>query len=259
MALASFGNVLGRLGLLAGQVDTALDTKEARQAKIERDAQAARMKFVEDQRQFNLGLTKDYDVARFNQMNANQRNQMSTIGTLGAAMIRANASAAAAGVPDSLDLGNMSALNSMINSSVLNAQGPDGQPLFGNDAFDGADLKDIYQGPFAQITGMVRDQILSGQIGNDPASINSAINDALGILSPTVTTSGMGIMDGDPSASMSFGGEMGRIISAFKNKLMTMPQSERAAEVERFRQSLLSRQISPNVVAQIVRMAQSGI
>ena len=121
---------------------------------------------MEGQRQFNLGMTKDYDLARFNQDQANRRAIYGMEGTLGAAMIRAAASSN--NTTDQLGLSDMGNLNSMISDSVLNAMTPDGQPLFPNDAFEGGDLKPLYQGPFSEITNMVRSQILSGQGAGQP-------------------------------------------------------------------------------------------
>lgn len=258
MALTSFSNMVGRLGMLTGQLDAAGKKKKAAAEKLRAEQYADRRDFMEGQRQFNLGMTKDYDLARFNQNEANRRAIYNMEGNLGAALIRA---AAASNKPstDQLGLSDMGNLNSMINDSVLNAMTPDGQPLFPNDAFDGADLKPIYQGPFAELTGMVRNQILSGQVQDNPVAINKAINDALGVLSPNVTTSGMGIGDGAPSASLGFGGELGSIIAGFRGKLQSMPQSERQSEIQRFRDALTQRGIAAPVVNQVIRIVSRGI
>ena len=257
MALTSFSNMVGRLGMLTGQLDAADKKKKAAQAKIKLDAQRDIRDYMESQRQFNLGMTKDYDLARFNQDQANRRALFGMEGTLGAAMIRAAASSN--NTTDQLGLSDMGNLNSMISDSVLNAMTPDGQPLFPNDAFEGGDLKPLYQGPFSEITNMVRSQVLSGQVQDNPVAINKAINDALGLLSPNVTTSGMGIFDGDPAANVGFGGEMGSIIAGFRGKLQSMPQSERQAEIQRFRDALTNRGLSPNVVNQVIRIVSRGI
>ena len=257
MALTSFSNMVGRLGMLTGQLDAAGRKKKAAAEKLRAEQYADRRDFMEGQRQFNLGMTKDYDLARFNQDQANRRALFGMEGTLGAAMIRAAASSN--NTTDQLGLSDMGNLNSMISDSVLNAMTPDGQPLFPNDAFDGADLKPIYQGPFAELTGMVRNQILSGQVQDNPVAINKAINDALGVLSPNVTTSGMGIGDGAPAASLGFGGELGSIISGFRGKLQSMPQSERQSEIQRFRDALTNRGLSPTVVNQVIRIVSRGI
>ena len=258
MALTSFSNMVGRLGMLTGQLDAASKKKKATQAKIKADAQRDIRDYMESQRQFNLGMTKDYDLARFNQDQANRRALYGMEGTLGAAMIRA---AAAANKPptDQLGLSDMGNLNSMINDSVLNAMTPDGQPLFPEDAFDGADLKPIYQGPFAEITSMVRNQVLSGQVQDNPVAVNKAINDALGLLSPTTSmTEGFPVFGSD-SASMGFGGELGSLIAGFRGKLQSMPQSERQSEIQRFRDALTQRGIAAPVVNQVIRIVSRGI
>lgn len=257
MALTSFSNMVGRLGMLTGQLDAAGKKKKAAAEKLRSEQYRDRRDFMEGQRQFNLGMTKDYDLARFNQDQANRRALFGMEGTLGAAMIRAAASSN--NTTDQLGLSDMSNLNSMISDSVLNAMTPDGQPLFPNDAFEGGDLKPLYQGPFSEITSMVRSQVLSGQVQDNPVAINKAINDALGLLSPNVTTSGMGWMDGDPAANVGFGGEMGSIIAGFRGKLQSMPQSERQAEIQRFRDALKNRGLSPNVVNQVIRIVSRGI
>lgn len=250
--------MVGRLGMLTGQLDAADKKKKAAQAKIKADSQRDIRDYMESQRQFNLGMSKDYDLARFNQDQANRRALFGMEGTLGAAMIRA---AAASNKPptDQLGLGDMGNLNSMISDSVLNSMTPDGQPLFPNDAFDGADLKPIYQGPFAEITGMVRNQILSGQVQDNPVAINKAINDALGLLSPNITTSGIGLRRGDPAANLGFGGELGSLIAGFRGKLQSMPQSERQSEIQRFRDALTQRGIAAPVVNQVIRIVSRGI
>ena len=257
MALTSFSNMVGRLGMLTGQLDAADKKKKATQAKIKADAQRDIRDYMESQRQFNLGMTKDYDLARFNQDQANRRALYGMEGTLGAAMIRAAASSN--NTTDQLGLSDMGNLNSMINDSVLNAMTPDGQPLFPEDAFDGADLKPIYQGPFAEITSMVRNQVLSGQVQDNPVAVNKAINDALGLLSPTTSmTEGFPVFGSD-SASMGFGGELGSLIAGFRGKLQSMPQSERQSEIQRFRDALTQRGIAAPVVNQVIRIVSRGI
>ena len=67
---------LGNLGLLAGQLSAADKQKEAK-------LKAA----AEEQRQFNLGLAAKYDIARYNQDQANQRARDALIGTLGLSLI----------------------------------------------------------------------------------------------------------------------------------------------------------------------------
>ena len=78
--MSRFMTTLGNLGLLAGQLDAAEKQKEAK-------LRAA----AEEQRQFNLELASKYDIAKYNQDQANQRANLNLYGTLGGAMIRANA------------------------------------------------------------------------------------------------------------------------------------------------------------------------
>ena len=92
--MSRFMTTLGNLGLLAGQLDAAGKKKEAAQRAA-----------AEEIRQFNLGLASKYDIAKFNQDQANRRAILNLEGTLGGAMIRANAK----GQPNPLNLGNMSA------------------------------------------------------------------------------------------------------------------------------------------------------
>ena len=213
---------------------------------------------MESQRQFNLGMAKDYDLARFNQNEANRRALYNMEGTLGAAMIRA---AAASNKPptDQLGLSDMSNINTMISDSVLNATTPDGQFIFPESAYEGNDLKPEFVGPFNQITQMVRNQILAGQVSDNPASVNKAINDAIGLLSPTVNFDAGELYGYDSPPSMGFGGEMGSLISGFRSKLQGMPQSERQSEIQRFRDALTNRGLSPNVVNQVIRIVSRGI
>lgn len=258
MALTSFSNMVGRLGMLTGQLDAADKKKKAAQAKIKADAQRDIRDYMESQRQFNLGMAKDYDLARFNQNEANRRALYNMEGTLGAAMIRA---AAASNKPptDQLGLSDMSNINTMISDSVLNATTPDGQFIFPESAYEGNDLKPEFVGPFNQITQMVRNQILAGQVSDNPASVNKAINDAIGLLSPTVNFDAGELYGYDSPPSMGFGGEMGSLISGFRSKLQGMPQSERQSEIQRFRDALTNRGLSPNVVNQVIRIVSRGI
>ena len=210
--MSRFMTTLGNLGLLAGQLDAAEKQKEAK-------LRAA----AEEQRQFNLELASKYDIAQFNQARADQRAINNLIGTLGGAMIRANAQ----GQADPLTLSNMAPLRDMIGPAVLNYSGADGKPLFGNEAYDDNELKPLYSGVYGQITDLVMNQVLSGQVNNDPVSINKAINDALTLLSPQITTSGVGMRRGPPTATLSFGGEIGQFISSFRQKIMQTPVGER--------------------------------
>ena len=258
MALTSFSNMVGRLGMLTGQLDAAGKKKKTAAEKLRSEQYRDRRDFMEGQRQFNLGMTKDYDLARFNQDQANRRALYGMEGTLGAAMIRA---AAASNKPptDQLGLSDMSNINTMISDSVLNATTPDGQFIFPESAYEGNDLKPEFVGPFNQITQMVRNQILAGQISDNPASVNKAINDAIGLLSPTVNFDEGELYGYDSPPSMGFGGEMGSLISGFRGKLQSMPQSERQAEIQRFRDALKNRGLSPNVVNQVIRIVSRGI
>ena len=229
--------------------------RKRRAEKLRSEQYRDRRDFMEGQRQFNLGMTKDYDLARFNQDQANQRALFGMEGTLGAAMIRAAASSN--NTTDQLGLSDMGNLNSMISDSVLNAMTPDGQPLFPNDAFEGGDLKPYIRGRFQK--SLAWSAVKFWPVRHDnPVAINKAINDALGLLSPNVTTSGMGWMD-LTLLQMGFGGEMGSIIAGFRGKLQSMPQSERQAEIQRFRDALGKRGLSPNVVNQVIRIVSRGI
>ena len=210
---------------------------------------------AEEQRQFNLELASKYDIARYNQDQANQRANLNLYGTLGGAMIRANQK----GQPNPLDLGNISDVNDMINTSVLNYSGADGKPLFGNDAFDGKDLGEDALGVFGTITGLVRDQVLSGQVNNDPVSINKAINDALNLLSPQITVKDRkGAFTGDDYI-LSFGGEMGEFVNSFRQKVMQTPPGQRGQLINDLRNSLTGRGLSVTVANQIIRLIQQGL
>ena len=242
--MSRFMTTLGNLGLLAGQLDAAEKQKEAKQRAA-----------AEEQRQFNLGLAAKYDIARYNQDQANQRANLDLYGTLGGAMIRANAK----GQANPLTLSNMAPLRDMIGPAVLNYSGVDGVPLFGDDKFDGDDLDPLYSGVYGQITDLVTNQVLSGQVSNDPVSINKAINDALNLLSPQITTSGTGYFDGDPAASLSFGGELGQFVSSFRQKVMQTPPGQRGDLINNLRNSLTGRGLSSTVANQIIRLIQQGL
>ena len=242
--MSRFMTTLGNLGLLAGQLDAAEKQKEAKQRAA-----------AEEQRQFNLGLAAKYDIARYNQDQANQRARDNLIGTLGGAMIRANAK----GQANPLTLSNMAPLRDMIGPAILNYSGADGTPLFGNEAYDDNELKPLYSGVYGQITDLVMNQVLSGQVNNDPVSINKAINDALTLLSPQVTLTQTGSGDGPATAVLSFGGELGQFISSFRQKVMQIPVGERQQLINQLRTSLTGRGLSSTVANQIIRLIQQGL
>lgn len=242
--MSRFMTTLGNLGLLAGQLSAADKQKEAKQRAA-----------AEEQRQFNLELASKYDIAQFNQAQANKRAYDNLIGTLGGAMIRANAQ----GQANPLTLSNMAPLRDMIGPAILNYSGADGTPLFGNDAYDDNELKPLYGGVYGQITDLVMNQVLSGQVNNDPVSINKAINDALTLLSPQVTLTQTGIGDGPATAVLGFGGELGQFISSFRQKVMQIPVGERQQLINQLRTSLTGRGLSSTVANQIIRLIQQGL
>ena len=168
-------------------------------------------------------------------------------------MIRANAK----GQANPLTLSNMAPLRDMIGPAILNYSGADGTPLFGNDAYDDNELKPLYGGVYGQITDLVMNQVLSGQVNNDPVSINKAINDALTLLSPQITLTGIG--DGPPTAVLGFGGELGQFISSFRQKVMQIPVGERQQLINQLRTSLTGRGLSSTVANQIIRLIQQGL
>ena len=57
MALTSFSNMVGRLGMLTGQLDAAGKKKKAAAEQLRAKQYADRRDFMESQRQFNLGMT----------------------------------------------------------------------------------------------------------------------------------------------------------------------------------------------------------
>lgn len=239
--MSRFMTTLGRLGMLAGQLDTADKKKKATQKAA-----------AEKQRQFNAELTAKYDLERFKQDQANIRAANQLRGTLGAAMIRANNS----NQPDQLSISDLGKLDERISQSMLSYTSPEGTPLFSDDMFDGGDLRDIYTGPFGQITSMVRDQVLAGNIPDDAFSINNAINSALTTLSPQIQVTSPFI--GSDVVSLGFGGEVGQLTSAFRDKLRQTPQSEQQALINNFRTSLM-RMFPASVAQQIIRIAQQGM
>ena len=235
-------NTLGNLGLLAGQLDAAGDKKRASQAAA-----------AEKQRQFNLELSSKYDIANFNQAQANNRSMTQLYGRLGGAMIGANNKG-------SLGLSDMSNLDTMIGDQLRSYSGADGVPLFGDDAYKDNEMVGMYTGPYGQIMGMVKDQVLNTPgMSDDPVAIQRAIGDALSLLSPQVTTSNTGFGDGPATANLSFSGEVGQLASSMRQKILDTPASQRGQLISDLRSALMGKNISASVANQIIAIATQGI
>ena len=239
--MSRFMNTLGNLGLLAGQLDAAGDKKRASQAAA-----------AEKQRQFNLDLASKYDIANFNQAQANNRSMNQLYGKLGGAMIGANNKG-------SLGLSDMSNLDTMIGDQLKNYTGADGVPLFGDDAYKDNEMLGLYTGPYGQILGMVKDQVLNTPgMSDDPLAIGRAIGDALTLLSPQVSTK-------DPwgpepeTATLGFGGEVGQLASSMRQKILDTPASQRGQLISDLRSALMGKNISASVANQIIAIATQGI
>lgn len=233
-------NTLGNLGLLAGQLDAAGDKKRASQAAA-----------AEKQRQFNLELSSKYDIANFNQAQANNRSMNQLYGRLGGAMIGANNKG-------SLGLSDMSNLDTMIGDQLRSYSGADGVPLFGDDAYKDNEMLGMYTGPYGQIMGMVKDQVLNTPgMSDDPVAIQRAIGDALSLLSPQVTTTDNLVFDN--TATLGFGGEVGQLASSMRQKILDTPASQRGQLISDLRSALMGKNISASVANQIIAIATQGI
>ena len=233
-------NTLGNLGLLAGQLDAAGDKKRASQAAA-----------AEKQRQFNLELSSKYDIANFNQAQANNRSMTQLYGRLGGAMIGANNKG-------SLGLSDMSNLDTMIGDQLRSYSGADGVPLFGDDAYKDNEMLGMYTGPYGQIMGMVKDQVLNTPgMSDDPVAIQRAIGDALSLLSPQVTTTDNLVFDN--TATLGFGGEVGQLASSMRQKILDTPASQRGQLISDLRSALMGKNISASVANQIIAIATQGI
>lgn len=237
--MSRFMNTLGNLGLLAGQLDAAGDKKRASQAAA-----------AEKQRQFNLDLASKYDIANFNQSQANNRSMNQLYGRLGGAMISANNKG-------SLGLSDMSNLDTMIGDQLRSYSGADGVPLFGDDAYKDNEMLGMYTGPYGQIMGMVKDQVLNTPgMSDDPVAIQRAIGDALSLLSPQVTTTDNW---GPDTATLGFGGEVGQLASSMRQKILDTPASQRGQLISDLRSALMGKNISASVANQIIAIATQGI
>ena len=238
--MSRFMNTLGNLGLLAGQLDAAGDKKRASQAAA-----------AEKQRQFNLELSSKYDIANFNQAQANNRSMNQLYGRLGGAMIGANNKG-------SLGLSDMSNLDTMIGDQLRSYSGADGVPLFGDDAYKDNEMLGMYTGPYGQIMGMVKDQVLNTPgMSDDPVAIQRAIGDALSLLSPQVTSTDNLVFDN--TATLGFGGEVGQLASSMRQKILDTPASQRGQLISDLRSALMGKNISASVANQIIAIATQGI
>lgn len=231
--MASFYTTVSRIGQLAGGLDVAQKEKEK--------ATAAKNEQI---RQFNLGLTKDYDIAKMDLAGKNQRNLNTNLTTLGSAKIRA-------GGKGSLKLNDFGNLNDVITSNIM------GLGVLDADYFDSdGNIKSGYGASLGTLQNIIRDKIINSGVQNDMGAIQGIITDTVSQLGPSVSPLKK-IYESGTGGELSFGGQVGDQIRALQNQYKK-PETDQPTFIKNLRQRLMQEYKSAPLVNQIINMIIAG-
>ena len=226
--MASFYTTVSRLGQLAGGLDVAQKEREK--------AIAAKNEQI---RQFNLGLQKDYDIARERIKSADARNYASNLATVTAAKIRS-------GGKNSLGLSDFSNLGNVIEQGIMNS-GVINKDYFQDDGTIGKDYMDSLSG----LKGIIQDEIISKGIGsNDLAGINQVIQDVYKRYQPSIAQDGGALSFNNP--------QLMNDIKDLQERYLQAPKSNQRALLDAYRIDLYKKLGSVSAVNQILRIIQGA-
>jgi hypothetical protein len=232
--MASFYTTVSRIGQLAGGLDVAQKTKEKEIAAKN-----------EQIRQFNLGLTKDYDIAKMDLAGKNQRNLNTNLTTLGSAKIRA-------GGKGSLKLNDFDNLNDVITSNIM------GLGVLDADYFDSdGNIKSGYGASLGTLQNIIRDKIINSGVQNDMGAIQGIITDTVSQLGPSVSKIDKNLFTENTGGELSFGGQVGDQIRALQNQYKK-PETDQPTFIKNLRQRLMQEYKSAPLVNQIINMIIAG-
>ena len=222
--MASFYTTVSRIGQLAGGLDVAQKTKAKEIAAKN-----------EQIRQFNLGLTKDYDIAKMDLAGKNQRNLNTNLTTLGSAKIRA-------GGKGNIDLGDFSNIDKLISDNII------GSGLLGKDYYDSdGNIKSDYLGSLSGLKNIIRDRIISSGAQNNLGQIQNIINESFSQLGPTIN---------QDNGSLGFNQKVTDQVIGLKEKYNQ--SSDKSDFINRLRQKLMQDYQSTALVNRIIGIITSG-
>lgn len=231
--MASFYTTVSRIGQLAGGLDVAQKTKAKEIAAKN-----------EQIRQFNLGMTKDYDIAKMDLAGKNQRNLNTNLTTLGSAKIRA-------GGKGSLKLNDFGNLNDVITSNIM------GLGVLDAEYFDSdGNIKSGYGASLGSLQNIIRDKIINSGVQNDMGAIQKIITDTVSQLGPSVSPLNNPMFGDETGGKLGFGGSVGEQVQKLKNKYSEEPDKE--IFIKNLRQRLMQEYQSAPLVNQIINMIIAG-
>ena len=221
--MASFYTTVSRIGQLAGGLDVAQKEREK--------AIAAKNEQI---RQFNLGLAKDYDIAKMKESGLDTRNLRSNLATITSAKIRS-------GAKGNLGLTNLGNVNKMVTDSII------GSGMLNEDYYDDSgNIKSKYLGSLSGLQNIIMDRII-GTGSNDVATITNVINDTLQQLGPSIDESGGGL---------GFNEAVTNQITGLKVKYGE--SMDKPMFIQNLRQDLMNKYKSTALVNRIISMITSG-
>lgn len=232
--MASFYTTVSRIGQLAGGLDVAQKEKEK--------AIAAKNESI---RQFNLGLTKDYDIAKMDLAGKNQRNLNTNLTTLGAARIRSNNKGG-------IQLNDVDNLDDVIANNIM------GLGIIKPDFMDNdGNIKSGYNQSLGTLRNIIRDKIINSGVQNDMGAIQNIITETVTQLGPSISTLEEPWSGDDPGGKLSFGGKIGEQIRALKNQY-NKPETDQTDFIKKLRQRLMQDYQSAPLVNQLINMIMAG-
>lgn len=221
--MASFYTTVSRIGQLAGGLDVAQKTKEKEIATKN-----------EAIRQFNLGLAKDYDIAKMKESGLDTRNLRTNLATITSAKIKADNKG-------NLGLTNLGNINKLIQDSIV------GSGMLGQEYYDDSgNIKPEYLGSLSGLQNIIRDRVIQSG-SNDIGTITGIINNTFQQLGPTIAEDG---------GALGFNETVTNQITGLKQKYQE--STDRTTFIQNLRQRLMQDYKSTALVNRIISMIMSG-
>jgi len=221
--MASFYTTVSRIGQLAGGLDVAQKTREKEVA--------AKNEAI---RQFNLGLAKDYDIAKMKESGLDTRNLRTNLATITSAKIKADNKG-------NLGLTNLGNINKLIQDSIV------GSGMLGQEYYDDSgNIKSEYLGSLSGLQNIIRDRIIQSG-SNDIGTITNIINNTFQQLGPTIAEDG---------GALGFNETVTNQITGLKQKYQE--STDKTTFIQNLRQRLMQDYKSTALVNRIISMIMSG-
>jgi|11_taG_2_1085331.scaffolds.fasta_scaffold05852_2 hypothetical protein len=232
--MASFYTTVSRIGQLAGGLDVAQKTKEKEIATKN-----------EQIRQFNLGLAKDYDIAKMKESGLDTRNLRTNLSTITSAKIKANNKGG-------LQLNDFGNLDDVISNNIV------GLGILKPDYFDNdGNIKSGYNQSLGTLRNIIRDKIINSGVQNDMGAIQTIITETVNQLSPSISPLDNPFFGDETGGKLGFGGEVGKQIQALKNQYQK-PETDQPTFIKNLRQRLMQEYKSAPLVNQIINSIIAG-